>query len=67
MNGLKQGGLSFQIPGLEAPTEGTWVAVDRSSSDEIVETAFEQLYEIVSQQRSPPALDALVASLAKAV
>ena len=56
------GGLSFHIPGLETPVEGTWITVDLSTDNETVSEAFYKMHEHVeaSKDREPPTVEELV-------
>ncbi|KAK5164951.1 uncharacterized protein LTR77_009616 [Saxophila tyrrhenica] len=56
-NGLKQGGLSFFIPGLLTPVQGWWATLPQMTADERedIKEAFETIYEtLVSQQPHVP-------------
>jgi hypothetical protein len=35
VNGIKSGALSFSVPGIDAPVEGTWIAVPDSADEKI--------------------------------
>jgi len=52
-DGLKQGGLSFHIPGLDTPVEGWWMTVPKFDEDERedVKEAFETIYEALNSNQ----------------
>ena len=53
MDGLKQGGLSFNIPGLDEPIEGWWAAIPNLNEDarEDVKEAFETICEALESEQ----------------
>ena len=68
-DGFRRGKLSFQVPGLEVPTEGTWISVANTADEVGVvgKTAFELLHKAASEEHSSKALDEILASLTAAL
>jgi hypothetical protein len=52
--GFVSGGLSFQIPGLDTQTEGTYMLVNETAADRKTKDDFEKAYASLREERSQP-------------
>ena len=68
-NGVRHGGHSFQIPGLdpETTTEGTCVIIDETAADDKTVAGFSKLHALLQEERSHQTLEDIVAIIAQSM
>jgi hypothetical protein len=66
---MTHGGLSFLIPGLDTPLEGTFVSINETAANDKTKADFQKVHALLQQQHKghkEVSLEEAIASIAKA-